>query len=277
MTLPAVTQALPYVAWIILATLAVGAFAFAATTRERSDATRGYLGFVSVSAAILAGLALLSDWGLPATDRLVIHSADATLTFVRQAGLAAFAVLAVVYVFALRGRLPTLPVAVATLAAAAAALLAAGFGWAPSSVDAVPFIVQLGVLSAVTGGSMAAIALGHWYLVTPKLPVQPLVMQSRMLLALVGIQVLLFIVWTTLGGGPGQEAFDAFSGGTLILVVLRLVVTLLFPLVLCYMALRTAQTRSMESATGLLYINLAAVMAGTIGATALYVSAGLLV
>ena len=277
MPLPAVTQALPYVAWIILVALAVGAFAFAAITRERSDATRGYLGFVSMSAAMLAGLALLSDWGLPATDRLVIHSADSTLTFVRQAGLAAFAALAIVYVFALRGRLPALPVAVATLAAAAAALLAAGFGWAPSSVDSVPLIVQLGVLSAVTGGSMAAIALGHWYLVTPKLPVGPLVMQSRMLLALVGIQVLLFIVWTTLGGGPGQEAFDAFSGRTVIVVVLRLVVTLLFPLVLCYMAVRTAQTRSMESATGLLYINLAAVMAGTIGAAALYVSAGLLV
>ncbi len=277
MELPPIVQALPYVAWVILVTLAVGAFAFAAITRERSDATRGYLGFVSVSASILAGLALVSDWGLPATDRLVISASDPTLTFVRQAGLAAFAVLALVYVFALRGRLPTLPVGVATMAAATVALGAAAFGWAPSGVDAVPLLVQLGMLSAVTGGSMAAIALGHWYLVTPRLAVEPLVMQSRMLLAIVAIQVLLFIVWTTLGGGPGQEAFDAFSGGTVILVVLRLVVTLLFPLVLCYMALRTAQTRSMESATGLLYINLAAVMAGTIGAAALYVSAGLLV
>jgi hypothetical protein len=43
------------------------------------------------------------------------------------------------------------------------------------------------------------------------------------------------------------------------------------------MALRTAQTRSMESSTGLLYINLAAVLAGTIGAAALYVSGGILV
>jgi hypothetical protein len=277
MELPPIVQALPYVAWVILFTLAVGAFAFAAITRERSDATRGYLASVSVSAAILGGLTLLSDWGLPATDRLVIRSSDPTLTFVRQAGLAAFTLLAFVYVFALRGRLPTMPVAGATMAAAAIALGAAAFGWAPSGVDAVPLIVQLSVLSVATGGSMAAIALGHWYLVTPKLPVEPLVMQTRMLLAVVAIQVLLFVVWTTLGGGPGQGAFDAFTGGTVILVALRLVVTLIFPLVLCYMALRTAQTRSMESATGLLYINLAAVMAGTIGAAALYVSAGLLV
>jgi hypothetical protein len=90
------------------------------------------------------------------------------------------------------------------------------------------------------------------------------------------LQILLFVVWTTLGGGPGQEAFDAFED-SLLLVLMRLLITLIFPLVLCYMALRTAQTRSMESATGLLYINLAAVMAGTIGAAALYVSSGLLV
>ncbi len=277
MELPPIVQALPYVAWVILVTLAIGSFAFAALTNERSAATRGYLGFVSVSAALLAGLALLSDWGLPAAGELVVKAADPAITFVRQAGLASFAALAIAYVFALRGRLPTVPVALGALVAGGATLAAAAFGWAPSGVDSVPLLVQLGVLSAVTGGSMAAIALGHWYLVTPKLPVEPLVLQSRWLLAVVTVQVLLFVVWTTLGGGPGQAAFEAFSGGTLILVALRLVVTLIFPLVLCYMALRTAQTRSMESATGLLYINLAAVMAGTIGAAALYLSAGLLV
>ena len=50
-----------------------------------------------------------------------------------------------------------------------------------------------------------------------------------------------------------------------------------FPIVLVWMAWRTALTRSMESATGLLYINFAAVLAGTIGAAALYVSSGILV
>jgi hypothetical protein len=59
--------------------------------------------------------------------------------------------------------------------------------------------------------------------------------------------------------------------------VLRLVVSLLFAVILSYMAIRTAETRSMESATGLLYIDLAAILAGTIGAAALYLSAGLLV
>ena len=277
MTLPPIVQGLPYMVWVILVTLAVGSFAFVALTRQLSDATRGYLGFSAFLAATLAGLALAVDAALPPPGDLVIVASSPALTAARQLALVAFAALSIAYLFALRGRLPTLPTAVATLAAAATVLVAAALGWAPTLPDAVPLLVQLAVLSVVTGGSLAAIVLGHWYLVTPRLSERPLVLQSRWLLAAIGLQVLLFVVWTTLGGGPGQAAFEALAGGTLLLVVLRLLVSLAFPLVLTYMATRTAVTRSMESATGLLYINLAAVMAGTIGAAALYVSGGILV
>ena len=41
-------------------------------------------------------------------------------------------------------------------------------------------------------------------------------------------------------------------------------------------AVKTAMTRSMESATGLLYINVGAIAAGTILAAGLYFGAGLL-
>lgn len=277
MSVPPIVHGLPYMAWIVLVTLALGGFVFVALTRQLSDATRGYLGTTAVLAVTLAGLALAVDVGLTAPPGLAVGEAPPELLFLRRAGLAGFALLALVYVFALRGRLPVLPTALATLSAGALVLVAAAFGWAPAAEDGVPLLVQLMVLSLATGGSMAAIALGHWYLVTPRLAVEPLVLQTRWLLATIGLQLLLFVTWTTLGGGPGQEPFEAFSGGNVLLVVLRLGVTLLFPLVLVYMALRTAQTRSMESATGLLYINLAAVMAGTIGAGALYVSVGLLV
>ena len=42
-------------------------------------------------------------------------------------------------------------------------------------------------------------------------------------------------------------------------------------------AVQTVKTRSMESATGLLYINVALIAAGTIDAAGLYFGAGLLV
>jgi hypothetical protein len=275
--MPQAVQSLPYVAWMLLGTLAFGAFALVALTRRLTDATRGYLGFTAVCAALLALMTLAADWGLPKPTDLVIQPASAGLDTLRQGGLAIFAACAVAYPFALRGRRAAPLVALAGLAAAVVALGAAALGWAPTGVDAVPLLVQLVMLSLVTGGSLAAVVLGHWYLVTPKISDKPLVLQARVLMALIGLQVLLFIVWTTLGGGPGQGAFDAFAGGNLLLVMLRLLVSLVFPLVLTLMAWRTALTRSMESATGLLYINLAAVMAGTIGAAALYVSGGLLV
>jgi hypothetical protein len=274
--MPQAVQSLPYVAWVLLAALAFGSFTFVVLTRLLTDATRGYLGFTAFCAGLLALLTLVTDWGLPAPTDLIVHPASADLNLLRESGLAVFAVAALVYPFVGSRPRASLVVALFGLAAGAAALGAAAFGWAPSDVDGVPLLVQLVVLSLVTGGSMAAIVLGHWYLVTPKISERPLVLQARVLLAIVGLQVLLFVTWTTLGGGPGQDAFDAFRGGSLLLVVLRLVVSLVFPLALCWMAWRTALTRSMESATGLLYINLAAVMAGTIGAAALYLSSGLL-
>jgi hypothetical protein len=272
-----VVQSLPYVASVLLASLAFGSFAFVVITRWRTDATRGYLGFTAFCSGLLALLTLAIKLGLPAPTALVMRTAPADLDLLRQYGLGAFAAAALLYPIFGRGTRASLVLALAGLVAGAIALAAAAFGWAAAAVDAVPLLVQLTVLSLATGGSLAAVILGHWYLVTPKISERALVLQARLLLGVIGVQVLLFVIWTTLGGGPGQGAFDAFRGGNLLLVVLRLVVTLLFPLVLTWMAWRTALTRSMESATGLLYINLAAVMAGTIGAAALYVANGLLI
>ena len=76
--------------------------------------------------------------------------------------------------------------------------------------------------------------------------------------------------------GRGRP-FGALLGSFALFVWLRLLVGLLFPLVISWMALRTASTRSMESATGLLYIDMAAITSGTIVAAGLYFGAGLLV
>lgn len=271
-----VAQALPYVNWIVLVSLAVGSFWSLVALGLTNDAPRGYLGFLAACAAILGAIALVADLGLPSPSDLVIEPAPAQVDVVRRLGLGAFVVTAIP--FALIARRPTglAPVSAGVLAGGSV-LISAAAGWAPTPVDVVPLLVQLTVLSAVTGGALAALVLGHWYLVTPKLSERPLVLQARLLATILAVQALLFVVWATLGGGIGQGPWDALSGSSALLVWLRLLITIAFPLILAYMALRTAQTRSMESATGLLYINLAAVLAGTIGAAALYVSSGLLV
>lgn len=279
--MPLAVQSLPYVAWILLGALAYGAFVFGVVSRHQTDATVGYLRFIAISALLLALLTIPVVDSLPGLPS--VPSPEPAIAAAYFASNGAFIALALAWAIAVRNRRVALVSALALMAAAVAlgamalALAPRLLDWSVNAVDAVPLLVQLAVLSLATGGSLAATVLGHWYLVTPKISERPLVLQARLLLAMVGLQVLLFIVWTTLGGGPGQGAFDAFSGSALLLVVLRLLVSLLFPLVLTWMAWRTALTRSMESATGLLYINLAAVMAGTIGAAALYVSSGLLI
>lgn len=272
-----IAQALPYVNWVLLVALAVGSFSFVAFLGQLTDATRGYLGFTAVCAVVLAAIALVADVALPVPSGLTIVAAPAELDLARRLGLGAFIGLAVGYVLALRWQRRQLPLAIVTTLAAAVTLVAAAAGWAPSPVDSIPFLVQLVVLAAAAGGALAAVILGHWYLVTPRISERPLVLAARLLTGVIALQLCLFVVWTTLGGGPGQLAFDAFAGGSVVFVILRLVVSLLFAAVLSYMAIRTAETRSMESATGLLYIDLAAILAGTIGAAALYLSAGLLV
>jgi hypothetical protein len=246
-------------------------------TGQVTDATSGYLRFTVVTVAVMALLALALDTSLPTPTALAIVPAPAQIDAVRRFGLGGLLLACLALAVVVRSPRNRLIATILGLTCCAFALLGAAFGWAPTQVDAVPFAVQLSSISIVTGGSMAAVALGHWYLVTPRISTAPLVLQTRMLLVALVIQGLLFVVWTTLGGGIDQDAWDAFTGPSALLVWLRGVITVAFPVVLTYMAFRTAQTRSMESATGLLYINLAAVLAGTIGAAALYVSSGILV
>src|SRR4051812_18730857 len=230
---------------------------------------------MAVTAAVLAVLTIAVGGAVVASNQ-VANGPRADDSLVAMT-LVIFAVVAVAYSVVI-GR-PRLSLGIGLLGCATAMVVLArvSIDWAPTLADAVPLLVQLAVLSAVTGGSLAAIVLGYWYLVTPKISERPLLLQTRLLFASLIVQALLFVTWTTLGGGPGQTGFEAFTTGPVLLVALRLIVTIAFPIVLVWMASRTAQTRSMESATGLLYINFAAVMAGTIGAAALYVSSGILV
>ena len=164
------------------------------------------------------------------------------------------------------------------LAAAAATLVAGALAWGGGAMGTVSLLTQLAVVTASIGGVFAAMLLGHWYLVTPKLPEAPLILLARVLLIVVAVQVVLFWAWIATGAGPADSApFDALVGPYALFVWLRLIVGLVFPLIVSWASLQTARTRSMESATGLLYINVGSIAAGTILAAGLYFGAGLLV
>jgi hypothetical protein len=273
-----IAENLAFINWTVLTGLAFGSFAAVVLARLRTDATRGFLAFTAACSVGLGILAWLSDQALPLVRIGSPIQADPAFDLPRRIFLAAFCVLAAAYVVALARRRRAAVLGLAGLVAAAATLVCGALAWGGGALLAIPLLLQLAVLAVATGGVFAAMILGHWYLVTPKLPEAPLILLSRALLAVVGVQLVLFVAWVATGAGPADGApFSALTGQWALFVWLRLIVGLVFPLVVCWASVQTARTRSMESATGLLYINVGTIAAGTILAAGLYFGAGLLV
>jgi hypothetical protein len=270
-----IIQSLSYVTWVLLGGLALGSFALVWLLRQATDATAGFLGFSAILAAVIGLGWLIVEWGLPDPTQLAIESSAGSAE-PRRGAIAVFALLALLSGVRLRGAGRALWLGSAAILAGVAALVLGAWDWSGGEPIGVPMLVQLLALSAITGGSMAAVVLAHWYLVTPKISAQPLILTTRLLMLVLGVQLLLFGVWAGAGIG-GMQPFEVLSGPNMIFVWLRLIVGLAFPLLLTWMAYRTALTRSMESATGLLYIEFALVMASTIVASGLLFGEGLLV
>jgi hypothetical protein len=273
-----IAESLAFINWTVLTALGVGSFAAVVAGRFRTEATRGYLGFTAFSAAGFALLAFLTDGGLPALSPDLAVRLDPAWETPRRIALALLPILASTYGVAVwRGRRAA-PIAVAGLAAAALVLVAGALSWGRGGLASLLLVVEFAGLSAALGGVWAAMILGHWYLVTPRLPEAPLIRFSRWLGIGLALQLALFVLWLGVGAGPaGTPAFAGLVGPWALFVWLRLLVGLVFPLVVSWAAVQTARTRSMESATGLLYINVGTIAAGTILAAGLYFGAGLLV
>jgi hypothetical protein len=274
-----IAASLAFINWTVLTGLAVGSFLAVVLGLLRTTATRGYLAFVAFTSAVFGLLAWLSDGALPnPADSDLMAIWDGSWWTVRSVSLGVFAALALVNaVWIARGARSRL-VAGAGVAAGFVVLVAGAVSFGGVGLAGLLLFVQLAVLAAATGGVWAAMILGHWYLVTPKLPEAPLVLFARILTWVVGLQLVLFVAWVVTGAGPGGvTGLGSLTGQWALFVWLRLIVGIVFPLVVSWAAIQTARTRSMESATGLLYINVGTIAAGTILAAGLYFGAGLLV
>ena len=273
-----IAQNLAFINWTVLTGLALGSYAAVVLLRRASAATRGYLGFTTACAIGFGLLAWASDGALPGTlgDSPVV--ADPTWDGPRGTALAAFCLLAVAGLICRRFA-PRAAVALewAALACGGATLLFGALAWGEATLGTAALLVQLVTLSAATGGVFAAMILGHWYLVTPKLAAGPAILLARVMLGVVALQLVLFVAWVGLGIGTSHAPLEPLTGPWALFVWLRLVVSLFLPLVVSWAAVQTVRTRSMESATGLLYINVGLIAAGTIDAAGLYFGAGLLV
>jgi hypothetical protein len=248
--------ALPYVNWIFWAALGSGTLFVVGTTR---GTTRGYRVFTAALLAVVAALLLVSDLFLPAQG-VAVNTAD-----VRRPLVIAFCALVAAYlaasIVAPERHAARLVLAVIGALAGIVALvsLAASSGTRSGGL----FAGQL-VLSALALGAVhAAMLLGHWYLVTPKLSPAPLRRMMWLLIAALSVQLLaVAIALIVVSAGP-------LTGGLAPLTWLRVGVGLLLPLGVTVLALLASRAASLQATTGLLYIGLALVAAGSIAGSSL--------
>jgi hypothetical protein len=145
---------------------------------------------------------------------------------------------------------------------ALATLAAAG-----GSLSAPLFAVQLVLAALALGAVNAAMLLGHWYLVTPKLSPIPLRRMMWLLIAVLVLQLVAFgVAVLTISSGP-------LGGPIGWLTWLRLGVGIVLPIGITVLAMLASRAASLQASTGLLYIGLAFVMAGSIaGASITYLT-----
>jgi hypothetical protein len=139
---------------------------------------------------------------------------------------------------------------------------------AAGGTESVPLFAGQLILAALALGAVnAAMLLGHWYLVTPRLSPTPL---RRMMWLLVASLILQAIAFSVAIAGAGD---DVLGDGLAVLTWLRLIVGILLPIVAASLAIAASRSASLQASTGLLYIGLALVMAGSIaGASITYLT-----
>ena len=252
-------EALPFVNWIFWATLTSGSMLVVGGTELLGGTTRGYRLFMAALLTVCVLILLLSEVNLsPGTVADQTAGARRVLVWV-------FAGLTAAYLVASIARLPRSWLAIAAGSAGIGAL--AALASAGGTLSSPLFTAQLIVIAMALGAVNSAMLLGHWYLVTPKLSPTPLLRMMWLLLGSLGVQALLFAVAvSTVSSGP-------LGGSVGWLTWLRLVVGILLPIGITVLAMLASRAASLQASTGLLYIGLALVMAGSIaGASLAYVT-----
>lgn len=261
---------LPLVLAVVLTELAVGAAALLLFLDRTGVAPSGFRKLTAVTDLAAIGLAVALLPALPRGDL-------AQRAGLAAGPLAAFAqvlplVLGCLVVHAVAVFLPwrLLRDAAGTLATVAG-IFALGIAATarPGQDPYDPFALAALPLGALAlGGSNAAMLLGHWYLVTPKLSPAPLQRAALAVVVALALQGLLVAVAVARGELSGITQTALWIG-----VALRVGVGLLMAAGVALGAWWTARMNT-QSSTGLLYVGLGCVLAGEVAARVIFFLTG---
>jgi hypothetical protein len=252
-------DAILFVNWIFWAALSAGTLLVVGLTERLGGTTRGYRLFMAWLLVAFAAILVASDLALPpASEASATEALRRPLTLIFAAG-------SLVYLVASIRTWPRSGLAIGTglVGLGAMVVLAAAGG----SVSPALFAGQLVLAALALGAVNAAMLLGHWYLVTPKLSPTPLRRMMWLLVGTLALQAVAFCVAIL------SDGTDALEGGLDILTWLRLGVGIVLPIAATVLAIVASSASSLQASTGLLYIGLALIMAGSIaGASITYLT-----
>jgi hypothetical protein len=258
-------DALPQTVLLIMAEFSVGSLIAVLVADARGMVAASFVklsGALVVAGAALTVLAAINTTG---DDLSGYRLHDGLFGPIRGVFIAFLALAAIYALLALRGRrAPSL-----AAGGTAAAVGLAGLGLLAYQVSP-PTWGFAGPLLSLLAGTLAlgfvteAMVLGHWYLVSTKLPSRPLEELTFILLAVLVAQAALLVVNAAVPARevPESSALLAGSLGANPAFWLRIGVGLVFPIALAAMAWQSSKERAMMSATGLLYVAVGAVFTG---------------
>lgn len=267
---------LPYSVFLLLAEFSTGGALFLYAVHLRGQVTPG---FVRMSATLLVFGAVLALWVSLLLPRVSVVSGYALAQqFLVPIRVALVVLLGhqIAYAALLWKGRSQASLALGRsmcLVAVIALALVTGFIQGPTWSYAGTFLsLLLGGLALA--GVVLSMSLGHWYLVTPRLPERPLNEMIGALLIILLAQVLLVVVslLAPIRFAPRALPVPVIENPAL---WLRVSVGILFPLLLGYMAWQASRMRGMMSATGLLYLATGAVLAGAALACGLLFATGI--
>ncbi len=268
-------ESLPYALLILLVELTVGGFWVLYFSQFRGQSTPSFVKFGAVSVAVVAVITLLVAAQLDIGDDIDGYPLDGSYADELRWALAAVFGLTVLHAAATMRdqRIPALALGGAASVAGVVAIVfltqvIAGPTWGFALV-----FVSLVIAALVVGAVSQGMVLGPWYLVTPRLPEQPLREMTGLLVVVMVLQMVLLVPALALPHDTPVTSVD-----TEILsnpfFYLRVGAGIAFPAMLAWMAFDASGVRAMMSATGLLYIAMALVLAGEVVGRGLMFASG---
>jgi hypothetical protein len=270
------SAALPLALLVVLVELTVGTLWVLLLPQARHNAAASFIKFSAVLVFIMAAITFFLGSGISVGASVDGYQLDNFWMLEARSALAALFAASGLYAYAtyrdhrvaelvIGGIASVCGLAVLGSLAAVVSIPTWGF----------PLVLASFVLGAIAVGAVTnGMILGHWYLVTPRLPERPLREITGLLVVVLVVQALFIVPALLL---PHDTLpYSSVHTGILsnLFFWLRVGLGLGFPAVLGWMAYDSSGVRAMQSATGLLYLAMVLVICGEVVANGLlFVSA----